>query len=354
MPGPRTTPGEPSSSADPARGAVDTLLGPLLIRLVERLPIGVVSVAPDLSVDYLNDAARTHLPAAAIGEPLPEPWHGVSLRAFAQRLFDSKTPTRTVVEAPTSRLLELDGIAGSDGENALLLLQDMTSRERRRRVEREFVTNAAHELRTPIAAIASAIEVLQGGAKEIPADRDLFLGHLERESDRLGQLVETLLLLARMQLGQQPPVLELVEVRRLLDDVAAQLEPQDGVVVSVDCEPWLATLADPDLLRQAVWNVAANAATHTARGEIRITCRDVGSATEIVVLDTGAGMTEEEQAHVFERFYRAPGLAGPGFGLGLAIAREVARVLGGTLELESAPGVGTRVSLCVPSARMVA
>jgi signal transduction histidine kinase len=335
-------------------GAADTLLGPLLARLVERLPVGVVSVNSDLKVDYLNAAAQSYLPEARIGELLPEPWDGVSLRAFARRLFDSATPTKTVVEAPTSQLLELDGIAAADGENALLLLQDMTDRERRRRVEREFVANAAHELRTPIAAIASSVEVLQGGAKEVPADRDLFLSHLERESDRLGQLVETLLLLARMQLGQQPPVLEVVQVRPVLEDVAGRLAPRDGVAVEVRCEPELAMLADPDLLRQAVWNLAANAATHTARGEICLTCRNLGSAAEIEVLDSGAGMSGVEQAHAFERFFRAPGSSGDGFGLGLPIAQEIARVLGGTLELKSTPGVGTCACLCVPSARMVA
>jgi signal transduction histidine kinase len=250
-------------------------------------------------------------------------------------------------------LLEIDGIAGrGDDESALLLLQDVTSRERRRRAEREFVTNAAHELRTPIAAIGSALEVLQAGAKEVPVDRDLFLGHIERESQRLARLVGALLLLARIQIGHEVPSLQLVEVAPLLDEIAGQMEPRPGVQVRVECAPRISMLADPDLLRQAVWNVAANATNHTEEGEIVLSGRDRDGMAEIEVRDTGRGIAESEQADVFERFVRA-NRVGSGFGLGLPIAREIALALSGTLTLESRVGVGTCVRLHVPSARVV-
>ena len=120
--------------------------------------------------------------------------------------------------------------------------------------------------------------MLRGGAKEVPADRDLFLGHIEREAARLARLVAALLLLARIQTGQEQPSLRFVDAAPLLDDVATGLEPHEGVSIYVDCPPEVAMLTDADRLRQAVWNLAVNAAAHTVRGEIRLTGRDLGLA----------------------------------------------------------------------------
>ncbi len=313
--------------------------GLVLGRLLGRLPIGVVSIGPTLAIDYLNPAALAYLGSGAAGELLPDPWPIFSLRKFAGRLFSGSTPPRRVVETDSGRLLELDGIPAESGPTALLLMQDVTARERRSRAEREFVTNAAHELRTPIAAIAGAIEVLQGGAKEQPADRDLFLGHIERESSRLGRLAAALLLLARIQTGHRVTTLGVVEVRPLLEDVVRQLEPHDGVEVQISCEPGLSVLADRDLLSQAVLNVAANAARHTKEGEIELACRDLGRACEIEVRDTGPGITDLDRERVFDRFFRGRGPKGSGSGLGLAITREIMRALSGTIELDSTVGV---------------
>ena len=319
---------------------VEPLLDGLVLgRLLGRLPIGVVSIGPTLAIDYLNPAALAYLGSGGVGELLPDPWPIFSLRKFAGRLFSGSTPPRRVVETDSGHLLELDGIPAESGPTALLLMQDVTARERRSRAEREFVTNAAHELRTPIAAIAGAIEVLQGGAKEQPADRDLFLGHLERESSRLGRLAAALLLLARIQTGHRVTTLGVVEVRPLLEDVVRQLEPHDGVEVQISCEPGLSVLADRDLLSQAVLNVAANAARHTKEGEIELACRDLGRACEIEVRDTGPGITDLDRERVFDRFFRGRGPNGSGSGLGLAISREIMRALSGTIELDSTVGL---------------
>jgi signal transduction histidine kinase len=322
-------------------------------RLLGRLPVGVVSFNSRLDVEYLNPAARVYLGSGAVGGLLPDPWPGFALRKYARLLFGPSPPARRVVETQSGRLLELDGISGGRKASALLIMQDVTSRERRSRAEHEFVVNAAHELRTPIAAIGSALDVLQNGAKETPEDRDLFLSHIRRESDRLERLAGALLLLARIQTGQETPSLEVVEVGPLLEEIATQLQPQDGVEVVISCGTGVGMLADRDLLLQALWNVAANAVRHTTAGRITLSGRDLGRLSEIEVRDTGTGMSEAAQERVFDRFYRADRRAGGGFGLGLAIAREIARALGGTITLDSKPGWGTRVRLVVPSARLV-
>jgi two-component system, OmpR family, sensor histidine kinase SenX3 len=322
-------------------------------RLLARLPIGVVDLNEQLEVEYVNPAGRMYLGIGAAGQLLPEPWPSFSLRKFACRLFGASPPARQVVETASGRLLELDGIPAAGSDDALLLLQDVTARERRRRAEREFVINAAHELHTPIAALGSALDVLQGGAKEIPKDRDLFLTHIQRECERLGRLVEALLLLARIQTGQETPSLELVEVGPLLEEVASQLKPRDGVSVCVSCGAGVGMLADRELLRTAVWNVAANAIRHTTVGQIALAGRDLGRVSEIEIRDTGIGISKADQERIFERFFRGDRRAGGGFGLGLPIVREIARALSGSITLDSTPGKGTRVRLVVPSARLV-
>jgi signal transduction histidine kinase len=333
--------------------AVPSLDGLALGRLLGRLPIGIVSLDPTLAVEYFNPAALDYLGCGAVGELLPDPWPVFSLRKFAGRLFSEVPPPRRIVETESGRLLELDGIPAEEGPNALLLIHDVTARERRSRAEHEFVINAAHELRTPIAAIGGAIEVLQKGAKGKRADRDLFLGHIERESNRLGRLAAALLLLARIQTGHGVTALAVVEVRPLLEDVVRQLEPGDGVELRISCEPGLSVLADRDLLQQAVLNIAANAVRHTREGEVELACHDLGQLREIEVRDTGPGIAERDRERLFDRFFRVRGAKSTGSGLGLAISREIAHALGGTIELDSTVGSGTRVRLRLPAARLV-
>jgi signal transduction histidine kinase len=334
--------------------AVPDLKAVPLQRLLARLPVGVISLDSYLTVDYVNPAGQVFVEGVEVGAMLPDPLPLVSVREFAGRLFASTLPSRQVVETRDGRLLELDGIAGDKAESAVLLVQDVTSRERRSRAELEFAANAAHELRTPIAAITSALDVLKSGAEDVRADRDLFLGHIERETARLARLVEALMLLARIQTDQEQPSLRLVEAAPLLEEIAAGLEPAEGVTVHVVCPPSVAMLTDADLLRQAVWNLATNAVRYTVAGEIRLTGRDLGRMAEIEVRDTGPGIAPADRPRIFSRFYRSQRRADGGFGLGLPLSQEIARALGGSLTLDSEPGIGTRVRVHLPSARLVA
>jgi signal transduction histidine kinase len=223
----------------------------------------------------------------------------------------------------------------------------MTERIRREAAEQDFVTNAAHELQSPLTAIVSAIEVLQAGAKNTP-ERDVFLEHIERASDRLARLTRALLVLARAQTGAEAPKTELVELEALLPDVASVVRPAAGVTFHVSCEPLAAVLTNRELLEQAVVSISENAAKYTVKGRIELGARTVDGRAEISISDTGPGIPESEVDRVFDRFYRGEG--SDGSGLGLAIARTAAEALGGDVELESAPGKGTTVRLLIPIA----
>jgi two-component system phosphate regulon sensor histidine kinase PhoR len=231
------------------------------------------------------------------------------------------------------------------------VLDDLTEQERRELAEREFVSNAAHELRTPLTTIIGAVEVLQAGAKENPLERDRFLAHIEREAARLARLAYALLALARAHAGEERPRLEPTPLEPLLREVAADLRPYDGVAVDIECKPDLSAHANRDLLEQALRNLGENAAKHTPSGRVVLRAYSAGRHVRIEVEDTGVGMSSETQRHVFDRFYR--GHRDPeGFGLGLAIVRQAVRSLDGRIELDSAPGEGTRVRIVLERAQV--
>ena len=267
---------------------------------------------------------------------------------------------RVTVEHPEGRyvVLEMNAapIRGPRGEVVAVaaLFQDVTQAEARHRASVEFVANAAHELRTPLAAIVSGVEVLESGAKELPVERDRFLAHIAREAQRLVRLTRALLLLARIQSGIEEARAEVLELAPMLRAVADGLRPAAGVKVLVRCPADAAAIATRGLLEQALTSVATNAARYTESGRISLSVAHRGARVRVRVRDTGRGMSSDELARAGERFFRSRDPASPrGFGLGLAIASDAVHAMGGTLELSSVEGSGTTVDIELPAARLV-
>jgi two-component system phosphate regulon sensor histidine kinase PhoR len=230
------------------------------------------------------------------------------------------------------------------------MVEDASTRERKTRAEREFVANAAHEIRNPLTAISTAIEVLQAGAKESQPERDLFLGHIERDCARLKRLSNALLVLARAQTHEELPRLQRVSARSLLESVAAAVSPREGVKLAVNCDDDVELATEPRLAEQSLINVVSNAVKNTKEGAVVLSARQADGAVAIEVTDSGIGMSRAVRDRVFERFYRGNGRDSEGFGLGLAIVRESVRVLGGRVDIESAPDSGTTVRITLPAA----
>jgi two-component system phosphate regulon sensor histidine kinase PhoR len=326
--------------------------------LLDRLEQGIVAVDPALRVEVANECAQHILgPGLVEGEPLPEPWPDqVSLHELVSSLYSEGAlggEARVMLADETT--YEIAGLpAGTAGTSAVLLVTDVSARERAERIERDFVANASHELRTPLATITGALEILQSGAKEIPTARDRFLGHIEREVDRLSRLVRALLVLARAQSKAEAPRLAPVTLRPLLEEVASVVSVPRGVGIVVECEPDLVAQADSDLLLEIVANLAANAASHTTEGRITLSAIADERSVAVEVRDTGSGIDPTQHEYLFDRFYRPGGRDSNRFGLGLAIVREAVVALGGEIELESARGRGTTMRVKLPAAERTA
>ena len=219
---------------------------------------------------------------------------------------------------------------------------------------RRFAADASHELRTPLTSIRGYAELYRQGARS-EEDVARAMARIEHEAVRMGSLVEDLLLLARLDQGR-PLEREPVDVVNLaLEAVSAAgaVEPDRPIRVDVGEGP-VEVLGDAHRLRQVIDNLLANIRSHTPAGTpASVHVGVTEKAVTVVVADEGPGMTEEEAAHAFDRFWQAGGdasSAGRGAGLGLSIVADIVAAHGGDIRLDTAAGKGATFTISLPRA----
>jgi signal transduction histidine kinase len=235
----------------------------------------------------------------------------------------------------------------------LVVARDRTDEMRRELAEADFISNAAHELRNPLAGISSAIEVLQEGAKDDPKALDHFLGRLAEDAERMNRLTRSLLTLARVEslgVGES----EDVDVAAAVRDTVEAIATPRHIELTTEVEPELFAKADATLLRQVLIGLLTNAFKHTPLpGRVTVRGRRDGERELMLeVIDTGPGIPEAEIERVFERFYRRDeSRKQEGFGLGLAIAQRMVNVMGGEIGAHSVEGRGSTFWVRLPVAQ---
>jgi signal transduction histidine kinase len=305
-----------------------------LSAIFDGLTEAVIVVGDDGKVRFTNPAA-----ARLVSEGAPAPALVPSLRRAAER-----GAAEIPVLAIDGRMYGVQARRVQAEHAVLMVVRDRTEELQREQAEREFVSNAAHELRNPLAAIMSGIEVLRAGAKDDPEARDTFLARLATDAERMTRLTQSLLTLARVEAAGQREEARVVDVSLAAEESAQAVEPPERVELTTEVEPDLVAEGDPDLVRQVMIGLLTNAFVHTpAPGAVTLRAsRGQDQTVTIEVEDTGKGIPAEERERVFERFYRGSAtLETEGFGLGLSIAKRMVDVMGGQIGVRSEPGAGS-------------
>jgi signal transduction histidine kinase len=216
---------------------------------------------------------------------------------------------------------------------------------------RQFVADAGHQLRTPLTVMRGFIAILRKGDLRTPEDRARILETMNRQSQIMASLIDKLMLLDRWDSdADRERTIEAIDVGRLVEDVVtpiADLHP--GRAVRIDAKSGPLAAIDPSDLTHALTNIVDNALKYTD-GAIDVSVRRAGGRVIVDIADEGPGMSPDEVAHAFERFYRGARRDVDGSGLGLSIARRALERAGGTLALRSDRESGSCFTLELPAA----
>jgi two-component system phosphate regulon sensor histidine kinase PhoR len=323
-------------------------------RILEAMHEGVVVVDRDGRIVLMNPALRSTLllGADAIGKLLIETVRHAELDTVVDQAREAPDDPPVEIELPglkPRRLLVQAAPLSGDDQGLLLVFVDVTELRRLESLRRDFVANASHELRTPIAAVRSATETLQTGALEDPVAANRFLDIIERNAQRLQSLVEDMLELSKLESNEFKLKRERVELQRVVPIVLAlfrERAEKKGVRLGAELAAGLpAVEGDPRALEHVLSNLVDNAVKYCPSGSrIVVSAAADEARVRLVVADTGPGIPAEHLPRVFERFYRVD--AGRsrelgGTGLGLSIVKHMVETMRGKVAVESAVGKGS-------------
>ena len=239
---------------------------------------------------------------------------------------------------------------------AILIVMDVTEREKGEKLRREFTSNVSHELKTPLTSIYGVSDMLASGMVK---DEDVagFAGTIKEESARLISLIDDIIKLSRMDESTVPQETEIIDVCGSARDVVSRLSgkaSENKVELSFEGEP-SEIKGVQHILDEIVYNICENAIKYNRPGGfVKVSVRNEGSESLITVADNGIGIPKADRERVFERFYRVDKSHSKqigGTGLGLSIVKHGVIYLGGKINLESEEGVGTVITVGFPRAR---
>jgi two-component system sensor histidine kinase SenX3 len=332
--------------------------GPSARAILEALPVAVLVVDVAEEVLVGNRAARDlGLVNDGVLAALPQLRQLVRDTRVHARPHDAELSSPLVRPGRPPAVYRARLAPIGDGTVAVLL-EDVTDARRLEDVRRDFVANVSHELKTPAAALGLLSEALQHAADDPQAVRS-FAARTQRESSRLGLLVQDLVALSRLEGAEAQPDHELVRLDHAMAEAVDRVRTSAqarGIDVVRSGEHGLVVRGTESQLTTAVGNLLENAVNYSPDGaRVVLAARRVRDEVEVNVVDDGIGIAEKDIDRVFERFYRsdpARSRATGGTGLGLAIVKHVATNHGGTVSVRSTEGYGSTFTLRLPAAQL--
>jgi two-component system phosphate regulon sensor histidine kinase PhoR len=330
-----------------------------ILSALEASPAGVLLLDADGAIDWCNRVAADHFgldPDRDRGQRIT---NLVRAPAFKAYLTEGRFDEPVSFEAPRGRTM-LSVTVRPYGERLMLALsQDVTERERAEAMRRDFVANVSHEIRTPLTVLAGFVETM-GTLPLTEAERRRVLAMMAQQTRRMQDLVADLLTLAQLEGSPRPQADRWISVADLLQRAEADARAISEARHSLHVE---AAGVDAEIagveseLQSAIGNLLSNAVRYTPTGG-RITVswsRRADGSGVVEVADTGIGVAREHVPRLTERFYRVDGSRSRetgGTGLGLSIVKHVMQRHGGSIEVDSEPGQGSRFGLVFPPARV--
>ncbi|SCB73492.1 sensor histidine kinase [Weissella bombi] len=324
--------------------------------LMENMPLGVLQITTERKIIQANDQARkllgvsTNLVNAHYDNVIK--YHRL-MELFEQALRQKKN-IRELVKLD-NKMVDVSIVYYQTRERhyeLLVLLYDMTEVIQMKDMQTSFVANASHELRTPLTAIAGFTETLLSGAQNDPVDRQEFLEIIQSETNRLLDLTDDILTLAKAP--EQAHSLQEFNMSEMVDKIFNTKQPKDRLNLTLknDVSETLMVKQDKRVFEQILTNLIGNAMKYNRQnGTVKVSAMVTAHELAFAVKDTGLGIPSDEQDRVFERFYRVDKSRTqsiPGTGLGLAIVHDLVEQSQGQIELESQVGVGSTITVTLP------
>jgi two-component system phosphate regulon sensor histidine kinase PhoR len=340
--------------------------------LLERLPDPVILLNGAREIIAVSAAARDAFGVELLGRDLALSLRHPDVLTAVETVFGGlpSASQEITLPAPVRRTFmlhacELPASADSHAPRVMLVLRDETRAKRAEQSRADFVANATHELRSPLAALIGFIETLRGPASGDATARERFLAIMQAEARRMARLIEDLMSLSRVEINEHVPPRDRVDLREVLGGVTDTLTvraQQRQMKIALDVADDLpAVLGDTDQLTQVFHNLVDNAVKYARAGtQIRIAARAIdrlpGTQTpgvSVAVADEGEGIKAIHLPRLTERFYRADEGRSRrlgGTGLGLAIVKHIVNRHRGRLTIESRVGRGSTLTVLLPAA----
>ena len=234
---------------------------------------------------------------------------------------------------------------------AIIVIMDITEKEQRESLRREFTANVSHELKTPLTSISGFAEIMKNGMVK-PEDVPHFSGMIYKEAQRLITLVGDILKLSKLEETGMTTETAEIDLAQMAEEILQSLQPQAekrNVTIVKEFQPDCKITGIVTVAEEIIYNLCENAIKYNVEsGKVTVIIKNQESGPVLVVEDTGIGIPYQEQQRVFERFYRVDKSHSKeigGTGLGLSIVKHGVLTLGGELQLESQEGVGTRMTV---------